>query len=125
MEVGVHVRSGAVLETCAAAASPCRQALMDYKRDDASGWAAGGRCSWDPLTTLVAVVGAAGTAGVAECTDCDGVNHVNSDGSNAWVAGPPSNQSYLVLEDATAAGAALDKLLCQPPKARAAAVEER
>ena len=33
-----------------------------------------------------------------------------------WVAGPPSNQTYLVLRNATAAGEALDQLLCQFPK---------
>lgn len=116
-EVGVEVRTGAVLETCAVEASPCRRAFMDFKRDNPEGWGQGGRCSWDPLTTLIAVRGAtAAGAGVTECTDCDGVNSVSSDGSNHWVPGPPSNQTYLVLQDAAVAAQVMDALLCQPPR---------
>jgi polygalacturonase len=36
-------------------------------------------------------------------------------GRNTWVPGAASNQSYLVLRDATAAGDAIDELLCKPP----------
>lgn len=122
LEVGIKVRTGAVLENCAPVASPCRRAFMDYKRDNAAGWAAGGRCSWDPLTMLVAVRGAsAAREGVTECTGCDGVNHVTNTGSNYWVPGPKSNQSYLILEDPSVAANAIDKLLCQPAARRAAA----
>lgn len=119
LEVGVNVRSGAVLETCAPASSPCRQAFMDYKRDNSGGWAPKGRCSWDPLTTLVAALGVSDDLGVAECTNCSGYNHVDPDGSNHWVPGAATNQSYLVLNDADVAGQAIDALLCQPPSRRA------
>ena len=51
------------------------------------------------------------------CEQCDGKNYIDpSTGHNHWVAGPKTNQTYLVLEDATAAGNALDGLLCQGPK---------
>jgi hypothetical protein len=115
-EVGRLIRTGAALEACAPVDNPCRRAFMDYQRDNPDGWAAGGRCSWDPLTTLVAVRGASASAsGVRECEQCDGENVVTSGGNNHWAPGPPSNQSYLVLEDARKAAAVLDHLLCQPP----------
>ena len=123
-EVGVNVRSGAVLETCAPVSSPCRQAFMDYKRDNSGGWAPRGRCSWDPLTTLVAALGVSDDLGVAECANCSGYNHVDPDGSNHWVPGAATNQSYLVLDDADVAGKAIDALLCQPPRRHARSVVE-
>ena len=56
---------------------------------------------------------------VGECTNCSGANSVHADGNNEWVAsGSPTNQSYLVLNDREAAGAAIDDLLCQPPRRR-------
>lgn len=122
-EVGVEIRTGAVLETCAEANNPCRRAFMDFKRDNPGGWAKGGRSSWDPLTILVAVRGASAAGnGVTECDDCDGTNSVTEGGNNHWVAGPPSNQTYLILHDANVAAKAIDTLLCQRPRQQAAAV---
>jgi hypothetical protein len=46
-----------------------------------------------------------------------GRNEVREDGSNMWVEDnqDDSNQSYLLLRDAEAAGDAIDDLLCSPP----------
>ena len=53
--------------------------------------------------------------GFSECDNCDGTNSIDpANGRNRWVAGPPSNQSYVVLKEGRTAQAALDKLLCQP-----------
>ena len=42
---------------------------------------------------------------------------VHNTGNNHWEAGPnKTNQTYLVLTNATAASEALDELLCHPPK---------
>ena len=73
------------------------------------------RNSWDPLTTLYAVRGAAAVS--CEEFGIGGRNEVKEDGSNFWVEGEReiSNQSYLVLGDAEAAGDAIDELLCSPP----------
>ena len=120
-EVGLQVHTGARLEHCATEANPCRRAFMDYKRDNPEGWNRHGRCSWDPLTTLIAVRGASASSnGVSECTNCDGVNDVTDGGHNHWVPGPPSNQSYLILNDAQVAADAIDALLCQPRRREAA-----
>ena len=46
-------------------------------------WAKGGRCSWDPLTTLLAVRGVSVHGmGMRECTDCDGVNTIDPRSGN-------------------------------------------
>ena len=114
---GDVVHTGAIMETCATADNPCRHALMNFKDTAGWGWIPGsGRSSYDPLTTLLAVRGVSVEGmGFSECTDCDGVNYIDAtDGSNRWVAGPPSNQSYVVLEDTATAQRALDTLLCQP-----------
>jgi len=113
-EVGRAVRTGAALETCAPRESPCRQALMDFRRDNPGAWGPGGRMSFDPITTLVAVRGVVRTVGVAECTGCDGHNAVRA-GRNEWVAGARTNESYLVLTDNATIGKAIDDLLCRPP----------
>jgi hypothetical protein len=64
----------------------------------------------------VAVRSIGGVPSVAACTGCDGRNSIDpGSGSNAWVAGPRSNQTYLVLKDGEAAGEAIDALLCQTP----------
>lgn len=56
--------------------------------------------------------------GLSECEDCDGVNFVDpANGKNHWVAGPKSNQSYVVLQDGATGAAALDALLCQGRRA--------
>lgn len=74
------------------------------------------RYSWDPLTTLVAVRSIVGVPPVRAC-DCGGVNIIDPEtGENKWLPGPATNQTYLILIDATAAGDAIDKLLCQAPK---------
>jgi poly(3-hydroxybutyrate) depolymerase len=107
-DVGGPVKCAGQLATCAPASNPCRQAFLDTTKGNA-------HASFDPLTTLAAVRGPE-AVGTAFCTDCDGTNVIDAtSGDNTWKAGPASNQSYLVLKDATAAGAALDKLLCQPP----------
>ena len=76
----------------------------------------GGRSSYDPLTTLFAVRGVSVEGmGLSECDNCDGTNYIDpANGRNRWVAGPPSNQSYVVLRNRRTAQAALDQLLCQP-----------
>ena len=117
-EVGENVRTGEALESCATRDNPCRHAYMAYRRDSFWGWAPGGRSSWDPLATLVAIRGAsAEREGLVECSDCSGINDVFN-GRNTWRRDRASNQSYLVLHDAKAAGDALDQLLCQGPKKR-------
>ena len=94
--------------TCSSAANPCRQAFLDTTQGKP-------HASFDPLTTLAAVRGPE-AVGTAFCTDCDGSNVIDAKtGDNTWKAGTASNQSYLVLRNATAASAALDELLCQPP----------
>lgn len=109
-EVGVDVKSGGRLTSCAPESNPCRAAMISYMGPNK------GRCSWDPLTTLVAVRGAANVS-CSECTNCDGVNSVDGKtGNNEWVSGPTSNQTYLLIHDIEAAGAAIDDLLCQTPK---------
>lgn len=109
--VGFHVQSGAVLSQCAPVENPCRAAFINYE-----GGPNRSRYSWDPLTTLIAVRGVqAGSC--SECTNCSGVNAVDArTGNNEWVPGPKSNESYIMLDDGAAAGASIDKLLCQQPK---------
>ena len=61
----------------------------------------------------------AAAASCERCADCDGANSVEAaSGDNAWVAGAATNQTYLVLDGATAAGDAIDQLLCQAPTSR-------
>ena len=113
-DVGDRVHSGAILETCATEDNPCRHAVLNFKHTAGWGWARGGRASYDPLTTLLAVREAS-RIGLSECVGCDGINRFDSaTGKNHWVKGPRSNQSYVVLKDAAAAESALDELLCQP-----------
>ena len=121
---GDSVRTGAVMETAAAcpaatADNPCRHALEDFHQQSHSlgwGWGVGGRSSYDPLTTLFAVRGLSVEGmGLSECDNCDGTNSIDpANGRNQWVAGPPSNQSYVVLNNRQTAQDALDALLCQP-----------
>ena len=132
-EVGVSIQSGGIgFQRCAVAAEcrqtptaarcdPCAAAMIKYE-----GGANRSRFSWDPLTTLVAVRGAAGGS-THECHGCgtskgccDGRNVIDPlTGNNTWTLGPRTNQTFLVLPDkaaATAAGSAIDELLCRPPK---------
>lgn len=114
-EVGVEVQSGGRLSDCAAESNPCRAAYIDYE-----GGPNKSRFSWDPLTTLVAVRGASAAA----CSyhhhhnnktgGGGGHNVINSTtGDNQWIDdGIDSNQTYLVLHNATFASNALDDLLC-------------
>ena len=105
-EVGLQVQSGARLSDCASANNPCRAAYIDYE-----GGTHKSRFSWDPLTTLVAVRGSSAAACTSHRT---GYNVVNSTtGDNQWVENNvDSNQSYLILHNATFASNALDDLLC-------------
>ena len=108
-EVGSQVNSGGALTTCAPESNPCRQAYIDlcgYGND---------RLSWDPLTTIYAVRG----ADAVSCSDeggAGGKNDVSADGTNKWVPGDSSNQSYLIMLDPSAPGKAIDELLCATPK---------
>lgn len=109
-EVGIDVQSGGRLSSCAPEDSPCRRAFEDYE-----GGPNKSRFSWDPLSTLAAVRGWAN----ASCADSEdyGTNTADAgSGENAWVSGTKTNQTYLVLVNGTAAGDALDDLLCQTPK---------
>jgi len=91
--------------------NPIRAAMVSFENGPNRS-----RYSWDPLTTLVAVRGAA-AASCSECTDCDGKNVIDPNtGSNQWVRGAKTNQTYLILHDAKKAGDTLDALLCQGPK---------
>mmetsp|Transcript_55366 Transcript_55366/g.154214 ORF Transcript_55366/g.154214 Transcript_55366/m.154214 type:complete len:367 (-) Transcript_55366:65-1165(-) len=117
VEVGREVHTGAVLSTCSPRHNPCRQAFMDYSRDNRNYWTKGlGAASFDPLTVLVAVRGAGPAQGVVECEGCDGTNDIRN-GGNAWLPSVASNQTYLVLRDANVTAAAINELLCQPPRA--------
>lgn len=112
-EVGLNVFSGGILSNCSAASNPCRAAFENFGNGPGVN-----RYSWDPLTTLMAVRGAA-AASCAECTNCTGSNMISAiNGRNTWTLGNASNQSYVVLKNATAAGLSIDSLLCQPPKKR-------
>eukprot|EP01063_Lacrimia_lanifica_P001415 TRINITY_DN10717_c0_g1_i2.p1 TRINITY_DN10717_c0_g1~~TRINITY_DN10717_c0_g1_i2.p1 ORF type:complete len:347 (+),score=77.54 TRINITY_DN10717_c0_g1_i2:655-1695(+) len=113
-DVGRGVLAGGRLSTCQPKSSPVRAAFENYE-----GGPGRPRYAWDPLTTLLAVRGPA-AAGLAACSDCAGANTVSgTTGRNAWEpSGAPTNQSYVVLADPAAAGAALDDLLCQPPRPR-------
>ena len=65
-------------------------------------WSRGG-------STLVAT-----TAHVAVLVDDASIAAVDAaTGTNKWVDGPPTNQTFLLLHNATAAGAAINELLCQ------------
>ena len=94
---------------CAPESNPCRQAYIDFLGEEAD------RPSWDPLTTVYAVRGAAAVS--CEEVGQGGRNEVREDGSNFWVEDDQdeSNQSYLLVMDAEAAGDAIDDLLCSPP----------
>ena len=113
--IGIQVQSGGTPLSNTPASNPCRAAYVNYE-----GGPDKSRFSWDPLNTLAAVRGAA-AAHCSECTNCSGGSNTidPSTGANAWVAGNTSNASYLVLNDAVKAGAALDALLVQPPQRRA------
>jgi len=108
-EVGLEVQSGGALSRCAPESNPCRQAYIDYGGEEVD------RHSWDPLTTIFAVRGAAAVS--CEEVGQGGRNEVMEDGSNFWMEEDQdvSNQSYLLLIDAEAAGDAIDELLCAPP----------
>ena len=120
MQVGLRVLHGAALTTCASDDNPARTAYLDYLQGPFRA-----RFSWDPLTTMVAVRGIAGVPPIAACTQCDGVNVIDAgSGNNEWVLGGRSHQTYLVLRNGTAAGEAIDALLCQPPARSATVIDE-
>ena len=116
-EVGYNVQAGSPLAKCASLANPCRQAFIDYLGPGRD------HMSWDPLTTLAAVRGPA-AVGCSECdaaADCNGVNSVDGGGNNTWhrsatsASAPRTNQTYLLLHNASKAASAINELLCQPP----------
>lgn len=108
-EVGVKVHTGGPIYDCVPESNPARQAFIDFVGYGNT------RPSWDPLTTMASVLGPE-AVGTSFCSDCDGTISVDPVlGSNAWVRGPPSNQTYLVLNNASFAEAAMNELLCQPP----------
>jgi inosine-uridine nucleoside N-ribohydrolase len=111
LEVGLQVQTGGGLSRCAPASNPCRVALTSFM-----GGPGKGRYSWDPITTLVAVRGVEAAPGLRRCHGCDGANRVDPvTGANWWERGPPSNQTYLVLEDAKAVAQTIDELICRAP----------
>lgn len=115
-EVGIKVLTGAPIYDCAPPSSPIRQAFIDFVGYGNT------RPSWDPLTTLVAVRGSAAAA-CSECSDCAGKNSVDPiSGKNTWLPGQPTNQTYLILNDADAAAENLNKLLCAAPVRRESSV---
>ena len=116
-EVGNRVQSGgANFQKCkvANATNPVRAAVVNYEHGPNKS-----RMSWDPLTTLIAVRGAhAGSC--SETGSPQGANVIDPiNGTNKWVndSKRAGNQSYLLLHDAGAAGAVIDSLLCQGPRA--------
>ena len=53
-------------------------------------------------------------AAACSYSDEGGRNTVDAaTGTNKWVDGPPTNQTFLLLHNASAAGAAINELLCQ------------
>ena len=117
-EVGHRCFSGGAMSDCQPVDNPCRAAYIKYE-----GGTHKNRHDADPVTTLMAIAGP-GAVSCSECTGCDGVIEVsNATGGNRWIAGAPSNQSYLVLDgnktkSAIDAGAAIDALLCKPRKVK-------
>ena len=117
-EVGHRCFSGGAMSDCQPVDNPCRAAYIKYE-----GGTHKNRHDADPVTTLMAIAGP-GAVSCSECTGCDGVIDVsNATGGNRWIAGAPSNQSYLVLngnktKSAIDAGAAIDALLCKPRKVK-------
>lgn len=94
-EVGFMFPTGQTLLQCATETNPCRQALVatlqDWNQDPSNG-----RASWDAIVTLTAVRGATGVGG--HKGGVGGKNMVDDGGTNHWVPGTGSTQSYLVLE---------------------------
>jgi hypothetical protein len=126
-EVGDHIYSGGNLSACASSASPCRRAFTAY------GVKAAGHVSFDPATTLMGIRGVPSSGCVKAPYSVNGSGGYNTcdprTGRNAWVAqsspskpSKQSKQSYVELvqdthtNSAAAVGAAIDELLCAPPK---------
>ena len=109
-EIGINVQSGGEPLSNMPVDNPCRAAYVNFE-----GGLNKSRYRWDPLNTLAAVRGPS-AAGCRECSNCSGYNTVDpKTGSNEWISGEVTNATYLVLEDAAAAGSALDTLLTKPP----------
>ena len=112
--MGLKVQSGgAGFQRCPSAeGSPITAAMVSFEQGPNRS-----RYSWDPVTTLVAARGISGVPSVTGCVACDGSNVIDPvSGTNEWMPGGPTNQTYLVLTDAAAAGEAIDALLCVPPQ---------
>ena len=107
-EVGFQVLHGGQLSSCASDDNPARQAYIDFlgpHRD---------RYSWDPLALLVAVRGVEAVPGLA--ASAAGRALVYDDCSNAWASDVGGSQRHILVSEpwmAKAAGAAIDKLICQ------------
>ena len=108
--VGGDVLHGSWLTGCAGHGNPVRQAFEDWLGPG------NGRCSWDPITVLIAVRGAGGV----HCKEVDTGGHMTLDeaGHETWHEGTGSNQSRIVYEGTNAQAAIsfeLNELLCKPP----------
>jgi len=110
-ELGLGVLTGRHIKHCASKRNPCRRAMELYQKADPH---CPPRPSWDPVTTLYAVHG---TQQWGE-RQRGGHNEVNgTDGSNAWINGPPTHQSYLALKPGKehALAKEIDDMLCSSP----------
>ena len=115
-EVGSRIKSGGNLSRCAPVSNPCRAAFEAY------GVGPSGHASFDPATTLMGVRGVPGSGCTPDPYTVNGKGGHNiadaETGSNVWVDGASSNQSYVELAhpvdaSASAIGAAIDALLCE------------
>lgn len=111
-ELGAQMLTGGPMLQRASENSPCRRALELYRRANAK---TPPSPSWDAVTTLYAVRG----------TEFWGTRHrgghnvvSDEDGSNEWVEGVPTEQSYLLVSAGKAVQLAdeIDKLLCAQPE---------
>ena len=115
-EVGLRIKAGGSLSDCVPASNPCSWVYDLY------GVGPSGHASFDPATTLMGVRGVPGSGCTPDPYTVNGKGGHNiadaETGSNVWVDGASSNQSYVELAhpvdaSASAIGAAIDALLCE------------
>lgn len=123
MPAGALCAGGKRLLECADESNPCRQAYLKtltewgLKPED-------GRCSWDPVVTLLAVRGVNGVYG--HKAGRGGMNRVYRNGTNEWVPDPKRLHplhSYLALNSndpyykgpIRALEKEIDRLICVGP----------